>query len=66
MNARDYMLTEWSNVPMMPSDKLFESAWFNLVGRAVDKYGHDAVQAAIKSDTKLGKLHDAWGDAVTK
>ena len=60
MNATEYMLSEWSKVPMMPSKELFERSWFNLVGRAADKYGHDAVQAAIQSDKKLGDLHDAW------
>lgn len=65
MNARDYMLTEWGKVPMMPSKELFERSWYNLVGRAVDKYGHDEVQSALRADAKLNDLHEAFAKSVS-
>lgn len=54
----DEIAMEWKRVPMMPDAAKFDAAWRNILARAREKHGKEAVTKA------LGMMQAMYGGSV--
>jgi hypothetical protein len=59
--CRDYIMTEWSKVPVLPTNEHYERAWENIKKRAIELYGSDAVQHACRYDDYVKAYEFGFG-----